>query len=212
MIRKVLRQSLCLIALNFLIIGVCRADIRRVGVQNLFVAGVPTAQFKFFAAPNTRGRQEESEWCWAASIQMVLNYDGLLVNQPEIVQRVFGRLVNHSAQAQQVMKALSGWAPNVHGGYSRIKASPYTFGAAQIVSDLAHRWPLIVGLKLQGPKGPIGHAVVLTGIAYSAGPGGIPMFRAAIIRDPWPWNPSRQVIPWQVFWSHVMFMVHVYVQ
>jgi hypothetical protein len=56
------------------------ADIKQLD-QNLFVAGVQSGEFDYFASPNQNGRQRQANWCWAASIQMVLNYHGLYVSQ-----------------------------------------------------------------------------------------------------------------------------------
>lgn len=89
-------------------------ELQQVG-PNLFVAGVPSDQFEFFAAPSLAGRQRQSNWCWAASIQMLLNYHGLFVAQEQIVQRIYGAQVDYPAQPAQILAALSGWAPDVRG-------------------------------------------------------------------------------------------------
>ena len=44
---------------------------------NYFVAGIPTDEFRYFAAPESTGRQRQVNWCWAAVVQMVLNAQGL---------------------------------------------------------------------------------------------------------------------------------------
>lgn len=184
------------------------AEIQQVG-PNLFVAGVPSDQFEFFAAPSLAGRQRQSNWCWAASIQMVLNYHGLFVAQEQIVQRIYGAQVDYPAQPAQILAALSGWAPDVRGRYSAIYASPYTLSGSQLVQDLAYRWPIIVGL--QNPGGG-GHAVVLTAVYYSVDQWNNPWFQSVVIRDPWPGSPSRQEMSWAEFQQRVMFMAHVRVQ
>ena len=65
------------------------ADTMPVGNTGYFVAGVPTEEFVHFAAPEGAGRQKMENWCWAACIQMVLNYHGLYVDQKDVVARVF---------------------------------------------------------------------------------------------------------------------------
>ena len=184
------------------------AEIQQIG-PNLFVAGVPSDQFEFFAAASSAGRQRQSNWCWAASIQMVLNYHGLFVAQEQIVQRIYGAQVDYPAQPGQILAALSGWAPDTRGRYSAIYASPYTYSGGQLVQDLAYRWPIIVGL--QNPGGG-GHAVVLTAVYYSVDQWKNPWFQSVVIRDPWPGNPSRQQISWAEFQQRLMFMAHVRVQ
>ena len=46
--------------------------------------GIRTVDFNFVAAA-----QQQSEWCWAASIQMILNYYGIPATQQEIVTRTY---------------------------------------------------------------------------------------------------------------------------
>ena len=69
-------RAVILSLLGFLVVlnvSTVRADVQRLG-PNLFAAGVPSDQFEFFAAASQAGRQRQSNWCWAASVQMVLNY------------------------------------------------------------------------------------------------------------------------------------------
>lgn len=201
-------RSFFIITATVLFVGVCHADIVKIG-PNLFVAGVRSDQFDFYAAPSKNGRQRQTNWCWAASVQMVLNYHGLFVQQEEIVQRIYGAQVNLPAQPSQILAALSGWAPDSHGRFSAILATPYTYSDSQIVQDLGNRWPLIVGLN--NPQGG-GHAVVITAIYYSVDQMSNLIFKRVVIRDPWPGNPSRQELSWEDFRQRLTFMSHVYVQ
>lgn len=182
----------------------CHAEVKQLG-PSVWVAGIPTNKFQFFA--NT---QHCPEWCWAASIQMVLNFHGLTVSQEQIVTRIFGAPICRAGQPQDILNALSGWAPNVAGGSSAIMASPYTLNSTQLVQDLILENPMIVGLMMPGGGQ---HAVVLTAVTY--GPPGVdgnPTLLTAIIRDPWPLSPSRQEIPWPQFAQRITFLAHVYVQ
>lgn len=202
-----------LIAANVLLASaltapVAVADLQQLG-PNLFVAGVPSAQFEFFVAPEQNGRQRQTNWCWAASVQMVLNYHGLFVSQEQIVQRIYGAQVDQPAQPAQILEALSGWAPDARGRYSAIYASPYTFSGSQIVQDLAYRWPIIVGLRNANGGG---HALVLTAVYYSVDQWNNPIFQSVVLRDPWPGSPSRQEMTWVDFQQRLTFMARVYVQ
>ena len=47
--------------------------------------GIPTETFNFVAST-----QRSTNWCWAASIQMTLNYYGVAITQEEIVARTYG--------------------------------------------------------------------------------------------------------------------------
>lgn len=184
------------------------ADVRQLD-QNLFVAGIQSGEFDFFASPNQRGRQRQANWCWAASIQMVLNYHGLYVSQEQVVQRIYGRQIDQPANSNQILNALTGWAPDNRGRGSSIHANSYTYSGSQIVQALGNKWPLIVGLR--NPNGGIGHAVVLTAVFYSVDRFNNPIFTGVVIRDPSPDSPSRQDLSWNEFQSRLMFITRVYV-
>ena len=196
--------SICTLVLS-LFPSYAIADLYQIG-PNYFVAGVSSDKFRFFAAPEQQGRQRQTYWCWAATIQMVLNYHGLYVNQEQIVTRIFGRLIDRPGTLKQILTALSGWAPDVRGRFSQIVARPYIFQGSDIVEDLAYRWPLIVGLS---QPGQIGHAYVLTAVFYSVVPYNQPVFHRVVLRDPWPGNRSRIEMSWQEFRSRLMFAVRV---
>lgn len=136
---------------------------------------------------------------------MVLNYHGLYVTQEQIVQRIFGQLIDQPGDAQMILTALSGWAPDARGRYSTIHATPYVLRGSDIVRDLANRWPLIVGLR----GDPVGHAYVLTGVYYTVDQYNEPVFQSVILRDPWPTTSSRNEMSWGEFERKLMFMARV---
>ncbi|MEP6673479.1 MAG: papain-like cysteine protease family protein [Chthoniobacter sp.] len=203
-----MKSLLCTLMIFGFVAGVCRADMDQIS-PGYFVAGVRSVEFEFSAAPEMGGRQRQANWCWAACVQMVLNYHGLRVRQEDVVQRIFGGQVDAPGQPQQILAALSGWAPDVRGRYSAIQASPYVLQGSDIVRDLAYKWPLIVGLRNADGGG---HALVLTAVYYHVAPNNQPIFEKVILRDPWPSNPSRQELSWQEFVQRVGFMARVSVQ
>jgi len=199
--------NLCLI----LVLAYChatRAEIQQIG-PNYFSAGVSSHEFEYFAAPQQQGRQRQENWCWAATIQMVLNFHGLYVSQEDVVARVFGNLDDLPGTPQDILNALSGWAPDVRGRYSSISADPYVFDRQHLVPDLAYKWPLIVGLRTGGN---IGHAYVLTAVYYSTDGFNLPVFDKVVLRDPWPANESRLEMSWAEFVQRRQFMARVYVE
>ncbi|MBV9215724.1 MAG: C39 family peptidase, partial [Acidobacteria bacterium] len=130
----------------------------------LFVAGIPTDEFEYFAAPLSNGHQHQSNWCWAACIQMVLNYHGVAVTQEQVVQRIFnGQVPNLPGQPDQILAALSGWAFGVNGRPVMLQSTPFALNGSEIVSDLATKWPIIVGVQIQPGTG---HAFVMTAVTY----------------------------------------------
>lgn len=187
------------------------ADTMPIGETGVFVAGVPSDQFVHFAAPEGAGRQRMQNWCWAACIQMVLNYHGLYVDQQEIVGRVFGQAVDRPATGEQMLAALSGWAPDARGRRSAIYADSYHVDAATVINDLDKRWPLIVGLA--GPRGQAtGHAYVLTAVYFSRDPYGQPNIHRVVLRDPYPGYESRTEMDINEFRQRLQFATRVYVE
>jgi papain like cysteine protease AvrRpt2 len=165
-------------------------SIEQIG-NNYYVAGIPSDEISSVAA-----KQECPNWCWAACIQMVLQYHGLYVDQKEVVQRVYGGLPCLTGNGQQIMQALTGWAPDVRGRYSKIYGQHGVWSSGDIVDQLSRRWPIIVGL--QNPGGG-GHAWVLTAVYYSLDPMDNPVIDKVALRNPWPGSPSREEMSWTEF-------------
>lgn len=173
----------------------------------IWVAGIPSNEFEYFAAPQTEGHQRQSNWCWAACVQMVLNYRGVPVTQEQVVQRIFaGAVPNVPGQPDQILTALSGWAFTRNGQRVMLTSSPFAFDGTEIVRDLAERWPIVVGVRTSPTSG---HAYVLTAVTYGVDPWNQPIFRSAILRDPWPGNPSRIEVAWPEFQQRWMFMARM---
>jgi hypothetical protein len=171
---------------------------------DLWVAGLQRANVEVYAAPENMGRQRRQNWCWAASVQMMLNLAGLVVTQEQVVQRIYGGDLDSPANGPQIMAALSGWAFTRNGKPASLHPRPLA-SYREMVEDLSLGWPLIVGL--QNADGS-GHAVVITAVTYGMGPpGGDPDFRTVIIRDPWPFNPSRVEMSWSEFRSRGSFII-----
>lgn len=184
--------------------------------NNYFSCGIPTNEFEYMRASSVNyGSQVQSNWCWAACIQMVLNYHGLYVSQMDVVTKIYGSpYVNQPANEQQILAALSGWAPDTRGRYSAINAYGGYTSVQEIINGLAGKWPLIVGMS--HPDGGVGHAYVLTAIYYS---NQYDMYGNVIavvpdkvvLRDPWPDNPSRQEFSWAEFQNRCFMAVKVWV-
>lgn len=173
----------------------------------LYTAGIPSKEFEYYAAPESSGRQRQMNWCWAACIQMVLNFHGISVTQEQIVQRVFGTLVDAPAGPDVVLSALSGWGVTSRGKSAVVTATPFIFQGSEIVYDLAYHWPLIIGLRT--PQA-VGHACVLTAVSYSVNPyTNEPVFQSVVIRDPWPGRSSRIEMSWTEFYSRLTFIARV---
>ena len=138
---------------------------------------------------------------------MVLNYHGLYITQEQIVHKVFGGQYDAPAYLNQILHALSGWAPDTRGRYSGVHASLYGISNSQLVADLANNWPLIVGFR--GWR--IGHAVVLSAVEYLKLGTTFPLLTKAIYRDPWPGQVSKQETIWALFRARTQYMIRIWV-
>jgi len=146
--------------------------------------GIPRDEFEFSAAA-----QENSQWCWAASIQMILNYYGVSIDQKQIVARTYGvdpmgRLPNWSGNLQAITGNLNNWSIDNRRRPYVVQAS-VTAGAPTplyLVQELEAKRPVMIGYAT-GPTS--GHAVVITAASYIPTPNG-PFIQSLIVRDPWP--------------------------
>ena len=163
---------------------------------NTYMVGILRDYVVVLAHPKKLGRQLESNWCWAASVQMVLNIAHIPVTQDQIVERVFGQRKNLPATPLQIMKALDGWTSIYDGKHVSVTAFIEP-SYDQILLDLYLNYPVILALKF-GSKNKIGHAVVITAAKYRVvnGKNQILYF---VVRDPWPQNPSAEKLEPQFF-------------
>ena len=131
-----------------------------------WIASLPRKDFEAQVRPDQNGKQRESNWCWAACVQMVLQYHGLDVTQEQVVQRIFGDLRDRPATPEMVMHALNATAFSTKGIKARIAALDYRFQDSMYIQDLGRDWPLVVGLK-GGVPIATGHCYVLVAVKYS---------------------------------------------
>jgi hypothetical protein len=193
--KKIARTVLALAA--FLVapypLPAARANIAFVG-PDTYEVGIPRDYVLTWAHPKDMGRQIESNWCWAASVQMVLNMAHIPVSQGEIVRRTFGRQENLPATGRQMMQALDGWSAIANGKRVLIRAFIEP-SYDQILLDLYLNYPVILILKF-GDR--IGHAVVITAARYKVS-GGKKQIQYFLVRDPWPSHPSSELVEAKLF-------------
>lgn len=144
------------------------------------VVGLKTAKMNYHAA-----QQHESNWCWAASIQMALSAKGIAVSQEEIVQNAFGRIVDRPGSPEEILASLNGWTLNGQGQRIQVAGTvglgPPPF--AILKRQLETGTPVVVGYE--NPEGEVGHAVVVTAVIYEMTERG-PQIQRVMVRDPWP--------------------------
>lgn len=212
---NMLTKSNLLIRIIFVILFKCivafsygQANVQQIG-PNYFVAGVSTEKFNWVAA---NSRQRANNWCWAACIQMVLNYHGLYITQEDIVRQCYGGLYDKPGGYEEFALGLNRWAYNNRGSISKVSFNSYPTNSNEIVNFLSSNWPLIVGINTGGD---VGHAYVLTAIYYSIGTdqygNTIALPEKVVLRDPSPGQVSPQEWPWQTFANHVTHVYKVWV-
>jgi hypothetical protein len=146
--------------------------------------GIPSATFNYVYSA-----QANSQWCWAASIQMILNYYGVDIAQEEIVRRSFGsdpygNLPNWPGSFQVITANLNNWGIDANGQRYRVQA---VFGngppvPSMLLQELSNGQPVLIAY-MTGPSS--GHAVVATAASYTPSPAG-PVVQSIVVRDPWP--------------------------
>ena len=168
-----------------------QGEIFQIGNSNNYIAGVITSKFQYSVA-----RQEKDNWCWAACIEMVLHYQGINVSQDD--------LVNQGANCSTITEAADGWSV---GSNEIIAWAEYEASADDLVEALAYKYPVIIGLDMPGQN--TGHAYVLTAIYYKYDENVNIRPYKVILRDPWPYSPSKEELSWNDFSSRINCIVHV---
>lgn len=102
----------------------------------------------------TAYKQEKSNWCWAASDQMVIKYcKSSAPTQSQIVKFIFGSADNKPATIPQIRSALTNW--NV-----RSSSTSGALSFTQVQNNINSSCLIIVGLK---GNESIGHMNVIRG-------------------------------------------------
>ena len=95
--------------------------------------------------------QEKDNWCWAACVQMVLQYNDIWQSQSDIVRQVYGSPYNWTASGNEIAEAFNEW--NGFRVRSFTTKTPQSF-----IDEIAAGHPLIIGYEE--------HAYLLTHIYY----------------------------------------------
>lgn len=148
------------------------------------VAGLAPATLERIYQP-----QQASNWCWAASVTMVLRRYGLHVDQEEVVRARFGRADNVQVSGQAIGELLTRRWDDHAGRQASSSATllpPWHralgLAAPEVLDDLAQGRPLLLGAEQ--------HAVVLVQVVYerridgrAVAPAGVRVLRAVVL-DP----------------------------
>ena len=158
--------------------GLSCTPMDQLGVQ-ICTTGVRSDALETVYAP-----QRQSQWCWAACLEMIFSYYGLEISQEQIVEETFGAEVNLPAEKPVILRNVNrAW---VSGGRRyRVRSDFATVNPDVAAWELMAQRPLIVGT--------MGHAMVLTAMTYRrfANGGGQPL--QVVVRDPWPGRGRREL-------------------
>ena len=146
-------------------------------------AGVPSLDLK-------PALQEQSQRCWAASIQTVLAHYDIDIDQAEIVRQTygmdpFGNLPDWPANWGTLTQRLNGWVIEDEDGDRCTVRCRASWGApvpADLVEEMRQERPAIIGYNVTPTSG---HAVVCTAVSYSDSLLG-PVVQSITVRDPHP--------------------------
>lgn len=172
--------------------------------------GIPQNEFVEIAG---FGKQHSMNWCWAACIQMILNYNDIPVLQEEVVKRTLGKLIDKPADPNIMFKALNGWEVDFYGNNVLVSSNFYSTNINEVTAFLATKKPLIVGLRQDNSR--IGHAYVLLGIYYETilKKSGEVIYKphSVILIDPWPGNSSVNDMSWSNFAERLVVSYKVWI-
>lgn len=137
--------------------------------------------------------QEKDNWCWAACVQAVLQYNGMWKPQSDIVRQVYGSPYNWTASGNEIAVALNGW--------NGLRVRSFTTKTAQsFIDEIAAGHLLIIGYEE--------HAYLLTHIYYKKTSNG-KLFPFKVIKI----NPKlgkEEVFDWLKLFDNVNTIVSLY--
>jgi hypothetical protein len=172
-----------------------------------FRSGLNRTIFETMASPEGAGKQRSQNWCWAATMQMLLNYHGIYAAQETDVLLRFGQLVDRPANTWEILESLNTVRFQLNRGPVRVVADEIGLDLNVILQELSSGRPLIVGLS-NPYGGAVGHAYLLTSAEWSMEMGG-PRLHSVTLRDPMPGNPSVNIFSGFDFFRRAYMFIRV---
>lgn len=149
-------------------------------------------------------RQYKDNWCWAACVQMVLDYYGLDVSQSRIVERTYGDGYDFTANKNDIIGALNGWYV---GGYT-VRASYERYKNAKVLIDaISSGRPLIIGLNENYSS--TGHAYVLSHIFFTRDYNGNMTPTRVVVINPANSGDLEESLEWSEFYKKINTIITV---
>jgi hypothetical protein len=175
--------------------GLSCSNFNAFGVQRC-IAGINSSILNVVASD----RQRANQWCWAASIEAVLNYYGYNITQEDIVFQTWGQIRNMPGTPRDILSALNKIYIDRDGRRFRVSADVLSANHITAAQDLSNNNPLIIGT--------LGHAMVLTAVEFDRNRNGNGQIVNAIVRDPWPESPGRRSLTPKE-WNNTSLLVRI---
>lgn len=183
---------------------------------NIYAAGILTNEFDMKTVYRLYPYQKMENWCWAACIETVLNFHGVNISQEQVVNYIYGDLIDRPGNIQQILGALNGWKMNIYGRPAFVHSEPM-YLVNDVTNHLTNKRPIIVGLSNPGVS--IGHAYVLTAIYFTTDMYNNTVPLKVVLRDPYPhylkdgmYRSPRTEMSWHEFNTRFMLAVKTWVQ
>jgi hypothetical protein len=150
-----------------------------------YQVGIPSEKFNIVV-----DYQRKSQWCWAATIQIIYNYYGVDITQEQIVARSYGVdpatgiPPDNPATFELINKNLNGNGFDNTGRRYFVRAQLYIGppDVNRLIRTLNEQRPMLIGCA-SGPNS--GHAVIVSGCSYIQTFFG-PQIQTLVVRDPDP--------------------------
>jgi len=146
--------------------------------------------------------QQRSQWCWAASVSMLLSFHGMTVAQEQIVTERYGQPDDlPAASAQDMTQALL--RTRASQGSTAVKVSTRTAESSAglhvnnllVLAELLAQRPMLVGRAA--------HAMVLVHVRYERFPNGAVRVVEGTVIDPAPGLGVRNLAPHEMRLSYL---------
>lgn len=150
--------------------------------------------------------QEQSEWCWAAVVQMAYGLQGIEIEQSQVVALIAGRPVNVPAHSEDVWRALTQIGHDRHGQlFTSVAMVLRRNGSGQLVyvtpTKQLPMTPVMMAflfgygiptIVLYTPPGSqSGHFVLITGVSIDTSSAKAVHYQ---VEDPWPLDTNGNLI------------------
>lgn len=149
-------------------------------------------------------RQYKENWCWAACLQMVLEYYGLEVSQSRIVERAYGDDYDLTANGEDIAAAVNGW----YLGGALVRATTERYKSAKtLIDSMIKGTPLIMGLDERYSS--TGHAYVLTHVFFTTDAYGNMTPSRVLVVNPANSGDLEEGLDWDEFYERINTIVVV---